>query len=289
MNSELERLLGTTVTGQRPLGGVTLVTTADRRMVVVKRAAGPRANAAEAASLQWLAASGDVPTPAVYGHDETFLLTEYVPTASPTPEAAEAFGRGLAALHLRGAPAFGAAPPNGPSDAWIGHAPMRNAAHNDWPSFYAADRVEPYVQMARDAGALSPSQADVITSACEHLDVIGGSPEPPARLHGDLWSGNLHWGALRRRSAVWLLDPAAHGGHRETDLAMLRLFGAPLLERILAAYTEAAADAGAPLADGWTERVGLHQLFPLLVHTVLFGGGYATQAAAAARSALALR
>lgn len=282
MNPEVERLLGSPVTGERPMGGVTLLTTADRRMVVAKRGAGPRANAAEAAGLRWLASTGDVPTAEAYGYDETWLLTEYVPSAAPTPAAAAAFGRGLAALHLRGAPAFGAPPPDGPVDAWIGHAPMHNTSHDDWPSFYAAERVEPYVRLARDAGALSANQADVIAGACERLDVIGGPPEPPARLHGDLWSGNLHWGP----QAVWLLDPAAHGGHRETDLAMLRLFGAPLLDHILGAYAEAAADASAPLADDWPARTGLHQLFPLLVHTVLFGGGYATQAVAAARSAL---
>jgi fructosamine-3-kinase len=90
-----------------------------------------------------------------------------------------------------------------------------------------------------------------------------------------LWSGNVLWGADGR---AWLIDPAAHGGHRETDLAMLRLFGCPHLERVLAAYQETV-----PLAGGWMERVGLHQLFPLLVHTVLFGRGYAEQAVAAAR------
>ena len=90
--------------------------------------------------------------------------------------------------------------------------------------------------------------------------------EPPARLHGDLWSGNVLWTA---QEAV-LIDPAAHGGHRETDLAMLALFGAPHLERVLAAYDEAA-----PLADGWHDRVLLHQVHPLLLHAVLFGGSYA--------------
>lgn len=270
-----------------------MITLPDGRTAFRKRGAGPRANAAEAAGLRWLAASGDVRVPAVYDCDETWLLTEYVPSAAPTPAAATAFGRGLAALHLRGAEAFGAPPPGGPVDAWIGNAPMRNIGHDAWPSFYAAERVEPYVRLARDAGSLTSDQADVIARACEDLESIGGPPEPPARLHGDLWSGNVHWGvdSGRRggRNTVWLLDPAAHGGHRETDLAMLRLFGAPLLDHILGAYAEAAADLGAPLADGWPERTGLHQLFPLLVHTVLFGGSYATQAVAAARSALAQR
>ena len=101
--------------------------------------------------------------------------------------------------------------------------------------------------------------------------------QPPARLHGDLWSGNVLWST----DAAWVIDPAAHGGHRETDLAMLALFGCAHLDAVLAAYDEAA-----PLAPGWRDRVALHQLFPLLVHVVLFGRGYADQAVGAARAAL---
>jgi fructosamine-3-kinase len=93
---------------------------------------------------------------------------------------------------------------------------------------------------------------------------------PAARIHGDLWSGNVLW---TREGAV-LIDPAAHGGHRETDLAMLALFGLPHLDRLQEAYDEAY-----PLAEGWADRLGLHQLFPLLVHACLFGGGYGVRAA----------
>lgn len=250
---------------------------------MAKRGAGPRANAAEAAGLRWLA-TGDVPIPEVYAHDEDWLLMQYVPSAQPTPEAAQAFGRGLAALHLRGAPAFGAPPPDGPREAWIGLAPMHNTEEPDWATFYAAHRIEPYLRDATDHGLLDAREAGIISQVCERIDAIAGPAEPPARLHGDAWSGNLHWAS----DGLWLIDPAAHGGHRETDLAMMRLFGAPLLDVILDAYADAAADASAPLADGWRERTGLHQLFPLLVHTVLFGGAYARQAVAAARSALAL-
>jgi fructosamine-3-kinase len=98
--------------------------------------------------------------------------------------------------------------------------------------------------------------------------------EPPARLHGDLWSGNVVWTA----SGAVLIDPAAHGGHRETDLAMLALFGCPHLERVVEGYA-----AAAPLAEGWRERVALHQVHPLLLHAVLFGGSYPAQAVGAAR------
>ena len=154
---------------------------------------------------------------------------------------------------------------------------MRNVPCESWPEFYATHRVEPYLQRAVDSGVLGPQDGKVIRSVCERLDELAGPAEPPARLHGDLWSGNVHWGD----GVAWAIDPAAHGGHRETDLAMLQLFGCPHLDRILAAYQEVS-----PLAEGWRQRVGLHQLFPLLVHAVLFGGGYAGQALAAARSAL---
>ena len=106
------------------------------------------------------------------------------------------------------------------------------------------------------------------------ISELAGPAEPPSRIHGDSWSGNVMWSAGRG----WLIDPAAHGGHRETDLAMLALFGCPSLDRLLAAYQEVS-----PLADGWADRVALHQLFPLLVHAVLFGGGYLVQARATAR------
>ncbi|MGZ6764513.1 MAG: fructosamine kinase family protein, partial [Nocardioides sp.] len=98
--------------------------------------------------------------------------------------------------------------------------------------------------------------------------------EPASRVHGDLWNGNVLWGL---DGQVRVIDPAAHGGHRELDLAMLSLFGLPHLPRVLDAYAEVA-----PLADGWQDRVALHQLFPLLVHACLFGGGYGARAAEAA-------
>ncbi|GAA0533224.1 fructosamine kinase family protein [Saccharopolyspora thermophila] len=240
----------------------------------------PGAVAAEAASLAWLAESDSVAVPAVHGHTERWLVTEHIPEAAPTPRAAERLGRELAALHAAGAPAFGAAPPGGPADAWIGLAPMRNEPCERWPSFYARHRVEPYLRRAVDAGLLGPDGAEVIGRVCADIDALAGPAEPPARLHGDLWSGNVHWGGQR----AWLIDPAAHGGHRETDLAMLHLFGCPHLDRVLAAYQEVS-----PLAEGWADRIHLHQLFPLLVHTVLFGGGYAAQAVAAARNALRAR
>ncbi len=117
-----------------------------------------------------------------------------------------------------------------------------------------------------------------MSAVIDKIDELAGPPEPPARIHGDLWSGNVLWSGGKG----WLIDPAAHGGHRETDLAMLALFGAPYRDEILAAY-----DAVTPLAAGWRARVPLHQLHPLLVHACLFGEPYGAQAGAAARAALA--
>jgi fructosamine-3-kinase len=134
--------------------------------------------------------------------------------------------------------------------------------------------VLPYLKLARDRGHADQQQADTIESVVSRLPGLVPD-EPPARLHGDLWNGNVLWGL---DGQAWLIDPAAYGGHREVDLAMLALFGLPHLPRVLDAYVETCAETR-PLADGWQDRVGLHQLFPLLVHACHFGGGYAGRAA----------
>ncbi|MEU4446589.1 fructosamine kinase family protein [Actinosynnema sp. NPDC050801] len=265
-------LTGAAATAVRQLGGnVWEVDLADGDPVVVKRHEEPNAVLAEAASLEWLAEPGGPPVPRVRGHGGQWLALDRIEPGRPTPRAAAEFGRRLAALHATGAPAFGAPPPGGPVDASIGAAPMRNVASDDWAEWFAEHRIAHYARLAVDAGAMTAAEARTVE------DVRVEAPdEPPARLHGDLWSGNVHWAADGR---AWLIDPAAHGGHRESDLAMLALFGCPHLDRVLAAYDEAA-----PLADGWRDRVPLHQLFPVLVHAVLFGRGYARQALSLARS-----
>ncbi|AOR36379.1 fructosamine kinase [Streptomyces fodineus] len=275
------RLTGRPATGARAASGSPAEVTLDGGTpVMVKRSDAPGAVRAEVAGLRWLAAAGAVRVPAVLGHDERWMVTEWVATGRADPGAALRFGQTLAALHAAGAADFGAPPPGGPVDAYIGLAPMRNAPGPDWPRWYAEHRVLPYVRAAVDRGTLRPDEAAVFERVCALLPDLAGPAEPPARLHGDLWNGNVLWGA---DGEVRLIDPAAHGGHRETDLAMLRLFGCPHLDRVLDGY-----QAAAPLAAGWRERVGVHQLFPLLVHAVLFGRGYAEQALTAARSALSL-
>ncbi|MEU0047927.1 fructosamine kinase family protein [Streptomyces werraensis] len=275
------RLTGRAVTRVRPLSGALAEAALDDgRTVVVKRAAEAEAARAEAAGLRWLAEAGAPPVPRVHGREGVWLVLDRVAEGRPDREAALRFGRELAGLHAAGAPAFGAPPPGGPAEAFIGLAPMRNVTGDDWPAWYAEHRVLPYLRRAVDEGTMDAGEAAVVERVCARLPDLAGPAEPPARLHGDLWSGNVLWGADGR---VHVIDPAAHGGHRETDLAMLALFGCPLLDAVVEGYQEVA-----PLAGGWRERVGVHQLFPLLVHAVLFGRGYAGQVLGVARSAPAL-
>jgi fructosamine-3-kinase len=233
----------------------------------------PAGFAAEAAGLRWLAAAESVPVPAVLACNASCLIIEWVDGGGPSPAAAARFGRELASMHAAGAGRFGA-----PGPGVIAGLPLPDEEAEGWPAWYVANRVLPYARMARDAGTLTRPDVALIESACARLPELAGPPEPPSRIHGDCWSGNVLWSGGRG----WLVDPAAHGGHRETDLAMLALFGAPYLGQILAAYQDVA-----PLADGWRDRVPLHQLHPLLVHVCLFGGSYRDAALGAARTALA--
>lgn len=225
--------------------------------------------AAEARGLDWLRDANAVRVPRVVQFGPAFIEMEQVPTGAWTPEADERLGHQLAALHRAGAPTFGAA-----RHGYIGDLRLPNTPSETWPEFYATQRVEPYVRMARDNGALPDGAPALFDRVCSWLHVIGGPSEPPARIHGDLWRGNV---LADTKHDPWLIDPAAHGGHRETDLAMMKLFGG-FGSACFKAYDEAF-----PLADGHEERVALHQLHPLLVHAALFGGGYGHQAMEAAR------
>jgi len=223
--------------------------------------------AEEAAWLHWLAEPGALRTPRVLEVGEGYLALEWIEQGALTPAGAEELGGGLALTHAAGAACFGGI--DGARVARLGTLALPNEPAADWPSFYAERRLEPLARAARERGSLSVAGSAAVVGVCERLGDLAGPPEPPARLHGDLWSGNVMAG---RDGRPWLIDPCAYGGHREVDLAMLALFGAPS-PRVLAAYQERA-----PLAEGWRERVELYQLLPLLVHAVLFGGSYGRSA-----------
>jgi fructosamine-3-kinase len=240
---------------------------ADGRRVFMKTRPGapPGEYETEAAGLRWLAEPGALRVPEVVDVSDEHLALEWIDTGRLDAPGEEELGRGLARLHAAGAAAFG-----GPRPLRIGPLELPNHPAEDWPSFYAERRLRPLLPAAR----LAAGGARAVERVCERLPELAGPPEPPARLHGDLWSGNVLAG---RDGRPWLIDPAAYGGHREVDLAMLKLFGSPS-PRTMAAYEETA-----PLADGHEERVQLWQLFPLLVHAALFGGGYGASAERVAR------
>ncbi len=234
----------------------------------------------EAAGLRWLAAAGGAAVAEVLTVGDHHLDLPLLVAAAPSAAHAEELGRGLARTHGAGAESYGGGP-----DGWSGQGflgplaeplPMVLGDWATWGEFYAEARVRPVVRMGRDRGRFDAADTAALDAVAD--TVAAGrydTDEPAARLHGDLWSGNLLWTA----DGAVLIDPAAHGGHRESDLAMLQLFGCPQLDRVLAAYDETS-----PLAEGWRERVGLHQLHPLLMHAVLFGGSYGAQSVRVARA-----
>ena len=267
------RALGSAVETQHALSGGDIneawnVALADGRRVFVKtNASAPRAMfPAEARGLAWLAEADALRVPRVLavcderGDDPSFLALELLAPAARARGFDEALGRGLAALHRFGAPRFGL-----DHDNFIGRLPQSNTPHATWPAFYREERLAPQIRMATDRGLLGGGLRKRLDALLARLEAIVGPPEPPARLHGDLWGGNLH---VDERGAPCLIDPAAYGGHREVDLAMMKLFGG-FSPRVFDAYDEAF-----PTAEGGEERVPLYQLYFLLAHVNLFGSGY---------------
>ncbi|WP_062379200.1 fructosamine kinase family protein [Demequina pelophila] len=235
---------------------------------------------AEAAGLRWLAAAGGARTVAVASVAHESIVLERIVPAHPTPAAAHALGRDLARTHAAGAPAWGARPDGWDGPLFIGERGMPATTASSWGAFYAQARVLSFLPPALEAGFLTAREAARVREACARIGAGDLDDDaPPARIHGDLWAGNLLFDA---RGAV-LIDPAAHGGHPETDLAMLALFGAPHLDAILAGYAEAA-----PLRPGWRDRLPLHQLHPLAVHAAGQGRHYGVALADAAARVLAL-
>ncbi len=276
------------------------VVLADGREAFVKTRAdaAPGEFAAEAAGLEWLARAGGLRAPAVLAVEDGYLALEWIAPGRLDAAGEQELGRGLALTHAAGAPRFGSfaegmgstEAPAGRHDAaldpdtalghdpardlrtaseldtaWLGSLRVSNEPTKHWPAFYAERRLRPLAALARDRGVVGHAGIAAVERICERIDDLAGAPEPPARLHGDLWTGNVLADIAGR---PWLIDPSALGGHREVDLAMLALFGG-LSAAVLDSYEDTT-----PLADGWEERVGLYQLLPLLVHAILFGGSY---------------
>jgi len=196
-----------------------------------------------------------------------FLALELIRSKPRGGNFDERLGRGLAALHRHGAPAFGL-----DHDNYIGRLPQKNTFDVAWSEFYRVRRLGPQLKAAADAGLAPARVRRDFERLFAQLENLCGPPEPPARLHGDLWGGNLMTDDL---GEPCLIDPAVYGGHREIDLAMMKLFGG-FGPGVFAAYKEAF-----PLAEGYRQRVPLYQLYPLMVHVNLFGGGYLAQVEAA--------
>jgi fructosamine-3-kinase len=272
-----EELLGAAVAATAPVAGGDIATATKLRLSSGRSAfmktlthAPDGFFAAEAAGLRWLAEAGGVQVPEVLAVEADCLILAWIEPGKLTTEAASDFGRALAKTHDAGAPAYG-----WDREGFIGRLPLPNKSAPTWAEFYATKRVLPYLKLARDRGSITPEGAEAVERVVGRLgDLV--PEEGPRRLHGDLWNGNVIW---THDGGCCVIDPAAHGGHRETDLAMLALFGLPHLPRVLQAYEEVS-----PLADGWADRVGIHQLHPLLVHACLFGGGYGARAADVAES-----
>jgi fructosamine-3-kinase len=277
LRDALERALGSACAAAAPVHGGDVaiayrVDLADGRRVFAKTHAAPPPGffTTEATGLTWLREAGVLPIPevlAVSDEPPSLLALEWIDVGHATRTTEADLGRGLAALHAAGAPCFGRE-----DRRTTGSRALPNEPTATWPEFYASNRLLPLARLARDADALPEPSITAMERLADRLDRFDVHREPPSRLHGDLWAGNRLVDATGRS---WLIDPAAHGGHREFDLAMMRLFGGFGPDCF-----DAYADTHPP-AEGWEERVPLHQIAPLVVHAIKFGGGYGPAATAA--------
>ena len=221
----------------------------------------------EARSLEAMAATGTVRVPRVVHQSSTegytWLLLEWLEPGARTARSQAQLGARLAALHRNTAERYG-----WPADNFIGSLPQSNTQHDRWSDFWRAERLRPQLEQAAGAlGAMNVSRLERIANECAEL-LAGTDADGPSLLHGDLWGGNLH---TLSDGTPALIDPSSYYGHREVDLAMSRLFGG-FSEEFYRAYQHAW-----PCAGGLERRIRVYQLYYLLVHVNLFGGGYTSQ------------
>jgi len=255
---------------------------ADGRTVFAKTHRRPIAGffETEASGLSWLAQTEAVHVPAVLAVRDDgsarapWLVLEWIEGSPGVAPDETAFGRELAALHRSGASCFGR-----DDRRPTGSRGLPNEPCESWAEFFSAQRLIPLASLVRNAGHLGPGAvrlAGGLETVASRMQDLAGPPEPPSRLHGDLWAGNR---LVDGNGVSWLVDPACFGGHREFDLAMMHLFGG-FAPEVFASYEDVA-----PLAAGWEDRIPLYQLAPLAIHAVKFAGSYP---AALARSLRAL-
>ncbi|MEE1296661.1 MAG: fructosamine kinase family protein [Bifidobacterium sp.] len=245
----------------------------------------------EAKGLEWLGeaqSQGGPHVVHVYDWGRDYLDIERITPSSPTVQAAREFGAALARMHDAGAPYFGSAPAGYDGTCYFGPlqdpVPLDTGAWTDPATYLAEGRLRPMVQMGIERGALRDSDMDLTQQVIDALPELLGraADDRPSRVHGDLWSGNVMFTEGERGTQAVLIDPAAHGGHREEDLAMLHLFGMSYLSDITEGYMSVH-----PLKAGWQERITLWQLYPIAGHCVFFGGGYVSEYRQMCRSLLA--
>ncbi|MDO5699067.1 MAG: fructosamine kinase family protein [Dermatophilus congolensis] len=202
--------------------------------------------------------------PQVLRESANGLVLEWIPEGGRrTGHTERTFGEGLAKLHRTTSDAFGGL--DGVDFGYLGSAEVDLTPSTDWAEFYVERRVAPLVERAIGMRRLDPHARDLLDAVRPRAQELCGPVEPPALLHGDLWAGNR---LVDSEGTNWLIDPSAHWGHREYDLAMMQLFGG------FGAECYEAYDAEVPLGDGWRDRTPWYQLTPLLVHAILFGGSY---------------
>jgi fructosamine-3-kinase len=277
LRRQLEQRLGSRVEQAHPVAGGCIhqafeVRLADARVLFVKTNARPLPFMfrREAEGLRWLAEAQALRVPYVVAacdHDPSdhaseigFLALEWIDQRRGSVDVEERLGRGLALLHRTGAPSFGHE-----HDNYIATLAQQNERAERWSTFYAERRLRPQLALAHDRGYVRPALCQRLECVVRDIDRLCGPAEPPSRLHGDLWSGNVIRDEL---GAPVLIDPAVYAGDREVDLAMMQLFGG-FGPRCFAAYDEVY-----PRRPGHEARVALYQLYPLLVHLNLFGKSY---------------